>query len=286
MKKILLFITIALAFTFFGCQKDGAYNPSKQLKRIYVMLNSKKTLSEEWSWSNNLLTKIEYYYLNTGNLAWSSTFSYDGKRISKIQDSDGYSTYFKYSGNNYEKVEYYNAKSELLLMLMFTHTGNKITSIEGQYYYSVGKSAFNLDNYNQSYLTTLIPELRLDEETVMRMEGSKGGIDIIYWNFEYSGDNLSKLEKKEGTKITTNDYEKYDKNSNPFYHNLDIINGSLNLILSKNNVLNQTTKYSDGSTAMSEYTYIYDGSVPTEVQRKRISGGDVYLSTTYYEYVK
>jgi len=282
MKKTLFLLTIALAFAFLGCQKEGVYNPSKKLKRIYVMYNTKKALSQEWIWNKNQLNKIEYFYLNTGNLYYSSTFSYDGDKISKIQDSDGYYTTFKYKGNQYDKVEYYNAKSELRIALYFTYTKNKITSIEGQFY-STGKST--IDNYNAGFLTTIIPELRLSEEDIQQFRGG-GGVSIRQWNFEYIGNNVSRLEIKEDAKITTHNYEKYDKNLNPFFQTIEVINTSLNLILSKNNVLEQTTRTQDGNTAIHEFTYVYDGQAPTEVQRRTNSAGNVTIYNTYYEYVK
>jgi len=282
MKKLLFFITIAFAFTLFNCQKEGVYQPSKKIKRIYVMYDSKKVLSQEWSWNKNIMSKIEYFYINTGKLAYSSTFKYNGSTISEIQDSDGYSTKFTYSGGKYEKVEYFNEKLELRISLRFTYTGTKVSSIEGQFYSS---SKSSIDNYNQSYLTTIIPELRLTEENIGQLQ-TKGGVSIIKWNFEYDGNNVSKLERQEDAKIITYSYEEYDKNINPYYHHVEVVNTSLNLFLSKNNVLRQLIRDHEGTSTTVDYTYIYDGKVPTEVQRKMNTGGNVTISTTYYEYVK
>jgi len=284
MKKLLFFITIALAFTFFNCQKEGVYAPSKKIKRIYVMYNSKKILSQEWSWNKNTLNKIEYFYLNTGNLAYSSTFKYNGNQISEIQDSDGYFTKFSFNGNKYDKVDYYNAKSELTISLRFSYSGNNVSSIEGQYF-STGKSS-SFDNYNQSYLTTIIPELRLSEEEIIQFEHAKGGASIIKWNFEYKGGNISKLEKQEEANIVTNSYEEYDKKNNPFYNHVEVMNTSLNSILSKNNVLRQLYRNAEGKLTTYDFSYSYDGNVPTEVQRRANSNGDISTTTTYYEYVK
>jgi hypothetical protein len=284
MKKLLFIITIAFSITLFSCQKDGVYNPAQKLKRIYVMYNGKKAMSQEWSWNKSSLSKIEYYYINTGNLFYSSSFKYDGNKIKEIQDSDGYFTKFNYNGNKYDKVEYYNGKSEILISLKFSYSGNLISSIEGQFY-SGSKSSPSFSNYNDSYLTTIIPELRLTEDNISHLQG-KGGISIMKWNFEYKGNNVSKLELQEDGKITTNNYEEYDKKSNPFFHDVEVIYTSLNLILSRNNVLRQSTRYPEGKMTTSEYSYTYDGNAPTEVQRRTNSGGDITISNTYYEYVK
>jgi len=281
MKKLLFLITIALAFTMLNCQKEGVYNPQKKIKRIYITYNNKKALSQEWSWNKNILSKIEYFYVNTGNLYYSSTFKYNGKQVSEIQDSDGYFTKFSYNGDKYEKVDYYNAKSELRISLRFTYSGNKISSIEGQFL--SGKSS--LGNYNQSYLTTIIPELRLAENDMMQIEG-KGEVSIVKWNFEYKGNNISKLEKQKDAEIVSNSYEEYDSKNNPFYHDVEVINTSLNLILSQNNVLKQVNRNADGKTTTIEYTYIYDGNFPIEVQIKTNYNGNVVITNDYYEYIK
>jgi len=285
MKKLLFIITVAFAFTLLCCEKEGVYNPSKKLKRIYVTYNNKKVLSQEWSWNNNTLHKIEYFYVNTGNLFYSSTFKYNGNQISEIQDSDGYLTKFSFNGNKYDRVDYYNSKSELRISLKFSYSGNKVSSIEGQYFPS-SKSSSSLNNFNQGYLTTLIPELRLSEEYIEYLQHSKGGVSIVKWNFEYNGNNLSKLERQEDGNIVSYDYEEYDKKTNPFYHHVEVVNLALNTILSKNNVLKQRYRNADGKITTYEFSYSYDGNVPIEVQRRANSSGDISTTTTYYEYIK
>jgi len=283
MKKLLFLITIAFAFSLFSCQKEGVYTPSEKIKRISVLYNSKKVLSQEWSWNNKILNKIEYFYLNTGGLAYSSTFKYDGNRITDIQDSDGYFTKFSYNGNLYDKVDYYNSKSELRISLKFSYSGKKVSSIEGQFYSSKKSSS---EKFNESYLATLIPELRLSEEQMMQLQAKGGGVSIIKWNFEFNGDNLSKLEIQDDGKIVTNSFEEYDKNINPYYHHVEVINTPFILFLSKNNVVRQTNRDDKGNSTLVDYAYIYSGKTPTEVQRKANTNGSVTISTTYYEYVK
>ena len=285
MKKLLFIITIAVAFTLLCCEKEGVYNPSKKIKRIYVTYDNKKVLSQEWSWNKNTLHKIEYFYLSSGNLFYSSTFKYNGKQISEIQDSDGYLTKFSFNGNKYDKVDYYNSKSELIISLKFSYSGNKASSVEGQFF-SSSKSSSSLNNYNQSYLTTIIPEFRLTEENIERIMHSKGGTSIVKWNFEYNGNNLSKLELQEDGIIVAHDYEEYDKKINPFYHHNEVINLPLNTILSKNNVLKQRYRNDDGKITTYEFSYSYDGNVPTEVQRRANNSGYISTTTTYYEYIK
>ena len=83
MKKILTILAIAcVAFIFAGCQKDGVYNPSKKISKIYYTSTSgNKSLQEIWTWNGKLLDKfcLESRYATPSRIAYVEMPSADSK---------------------------------------------------------------------------------------------------------------------------------------------------------------------------------------------------------------
>ena len=119
MKKVTLKLTalcmaLFFVFAFSSCEKDGVYNPSKKISKIYTQgTGGQKYLSQVWSWDKNKLAKVEHYWGNT--FGYSSTYVYDKNRLSEIRDSDGDYLKIEYSGSNYDKATFYSEGKLFLL---------------------------------------------------------------------------------------------------------------------------------------------------------------------------
>ena len=76
MKKSIIFcFCVALVALFISCdKKEGVYNPSKKIQKIYTVEDGDKELSEVWHWDGKVLTSIDYI---DDMYATTATFSYD-----------------------------------------------------------------------------------------------------------------------------------------------------------------------------------------------------------------
>ena len=130
----------AVLFSFTSCHKDGVYTPKKKISRIYSQISGQtKMLTEQWTWKENLLSKIDYYY--NGTYSHTNRYQYDGKQLTKVL-IDGGEIRFTYDGSKLEKMEMWFSGS-LFWKAKVTHEGNKIVEIEFTEYdvYTVMKSS-------------------------------------------------------------------------------------------------------------------------------------------------
>ena len=112
MKKILTIFAIAcVALVFAGCQKDGVYNPSKKISKIYYTSTSGvKSLKQIWTWNGKLLDKIDYY--DGGSIYKTYNFTYDGKRLTRMSNyaNNRYIEY-KYDGSHLSEANVFSSGS-------------------------------------------------------------------------------------------------------------------------------------------------------------------------------
>jgi hypothetical protein len=271
MKKIIFLTAIAtmlLAFT--SCQKDGVYNPSKKISKIYYQSGSSaKYLMERWTWDGNKLSKITDA---NGNL--DASFSYDGSRISKVTGSDGEVYTFSYNGNDISKLECV-WQGKMISQFDFSHKSGKISKLDVHYYNnSKGISISELTTFKHLF-ADLANDFKNDEK------GRANYDTYITYEFTYSGSNMTKMtyHRQEGS--ATLDYErtyKYDKKKNPYYNFFS--SSFVFMCLSANNPT-QYEHISGASVYTYEYSYTYDGSYPTESMRLSSDGS---TATTFYEY--
>ncbi|GHV35318.1 hypothetical protein FACS1894178_4630 [Bacteroidia bacterium] len=270
MKKIILLTALAtmlLAFT--SCQKEGVYNPSKKISKIYYQSGSgAKYLVERWTWDGNKLSKI-----TDANGKLSESFSYDGSRVSKVTGSDGEIYTFYYDGSKITKVEC-KYQGKVLAQLDFSHKSSKISKLDIHYYNNSSKSISQLSTFNH-----LFSDLAQD---LMTSEKSRANYDTyITYEFTYSGSNMTKMTYHAQEGNSTMEYErtyKYDKKKNPYYNFFS--SSFVFMCLSENNPT-QYEHIAGANVYTYEYSYTYDGSYPTESMRLSSDGS---TATTFYEY--
>jgi len=278
MKKLVLLCT-ALCLLFLGCDKEGVYNPSKKIRRISEQRQGEmKQLMQEWTWDNNLLSKIDYFENNQPS--YTENLKYDSKnRIVKVEDYK-YGDYYTitYKDNLISKVEYFwdNIMEE---SFFYTYENKKISKIVFTAY-EVKKSV-----KRDSFISLLIPkEIGMRINDIKEKSMNKGGSLIITIKFSYEGNNVSNMEIMSEGEVYNYSYEQYDKKLNPFYNSFSP-GGGMNL--SKNNPGKEILRYHDDEFSLlitTEFDYTYDGNYPTEVVERYTIGSVNFRNTTFYEY--
>ena len=95
---------MVLSLFFLGCHKDGIYNPKEKIKTIYLQWeNEPKELDQKWTWEKELLTAIELFHNNTSQ--GFVHFTYEKKRLVKIETPWGNTINIKYDGRHYDSLE-------------------------------------------------------------------------------------------------------------------------------------------------------------------------------------
>lgn len=265
---------IYFSIFFVGCKKEGVYNPNKKIKRIYeesLSGSSPKRLSQEWTWEKKQLKKIDYYWDN--QISYTENFSYDNKnRLIRIEDySYGERYEIKYDKDGVSKIELY-IDNELYQIMNFKYDRNKIVEVS-VIEIDNSKILVSKSNKPESFISMILPIKEVKDR--IRSKNTKGNY-VYYFEFEYDGNNLSKMKEIDGSWIDEYTYENYDKKSNPFYSNVYSISEGF----SKNNVGKVINRWETR-----EYEYTYDGKFPTEVTMKYTGpGGSTSVYRTYYEY--
>ncbi|MDR2511271.1 MAG: hypothetical protein LBC89_02185 [Bacteroidales bacterium] len=266
-KVILLAIIAAMLMAFTSCQKDGVYNPSKKISKIYYQSGSStKYLVERWTWDGKKLQKITDA---NGNL--SSSFTYNGNRLSKVTGSDGETYSFTYSGNDIKSIET-KQEGKILSTINFTCKSGKVTKCEVHFYMNNRSNSTNFTTFNR-----LFPEISEDFQNLRNR--STADVYVVY-NFSYDGGNLSKYTRIWSQGAETHESErmyKHDKKTNPYYNFID---GNFMFISQSKNNLVKEELLEDGHIYTWEYSYVYDGNYPTE-QTTLYNGS---LTTRWYEY--
>lgn len=290
MKKIFSILVIAcVAMLFSACQKEGIYNPSKKISKIYFTdKNGNKSLSQVWGWNkNNTLEKIDNYSSN-GTLSSTLNFTYEKKRLTRMNNyaTNAYIEY-KYDGKNLKEANLYSSGS-LMDTYSFTYENGKITKIIDTYVHS--KSAGNDVEMNplQFILPDEIYNVTEENRKQFQPDGSKA-TTVFTYELTWDGNNISKLVRTvSGSSATLSLDIQYDKNNNPlkgaflsFYFEDNVLDGNL----CKNNVTRLESKsVAEGgnvTTNVYTYEYTYDGKWPVS---RRFMGENSTL--TEFEYTK
>ncbi|MBO4488703.1 MAG: hypothetical protein J5741_03475 [Bacteroidales bacterium] len=286
MKKILSILVIAcVAMLFVSCEKEGVYNPAKKISKIYFTdANGARNLEESWSWnSDNTLDKIDYY--SDGALAYTLNFSYEKKRLVRmnVYSSNLYVDY-TYQGNQLKEVALYS-NGNLIDTYSFTYENGKISRITDTYF--AGKDAVDIMINPLQYV--LPNEIITMVDAISQAYPCENPKSTVTSNYELTWDknNLVKLLRTNTSSDQTITLKaEYDKMANPFYGAMTEIffeNNIANGYFSQNNIVlmeSMVTSAGQTATSLANYEYSYEGKYP--VSRKLISNNQT--TVTEFEY--
>lgn len=288
-KYVILLLTLALFAAFVtSCNKEGVYNPSKKISKIYEEVDGEKVLSQTWTWDGNKLQMISHG--KDGDEY--EVFEYNKGQVSKIIEyragaERGY-TEFTYNKSLLEKMEVYS-KGEKTQTVIVEHEKKKIskliiTDYSENYDEGVHKST---DRYKQ--LKQAMRFVAPIDFNYLPEKTHKSNEDVAIVEFTYEGNNVV------AQKTTMDNYSilmtyTYDTYKNPFK---DALFGSEEMVLSENNVLSSLFSYTvmdEEMNVKNDFSYVYDKKYPTKVEHKMSVDvyGQKFTETfyTYYEYLK
>lgn len=289
MKKIFSILLIAcVAMLFSACQKEGVYNPSKKISKIYYT-NSEgvKNLSQVWTWNkNNTLEKIDFY--SSGTLAYTYNFTYEKKRLVRMNNyANNRSIEYKYEKNMLTEANTYSGGT-LVDTYTFTHKNGKIVKITDTYLNNKG----SFENEINPLQFLLSEELCQALDKTQKNMGNNNGKSTIVWNYEltWEKNNPTKMVvTREGSSANSTYELSYDKKNNPYYNaflNFYFEDNTYSGNLSKNNIVRieyrEIDSDGDQDTGVERYEYTYDGNYP----KARRYMGDGYTTLTEFEYTK
>jgi hypothetical protein len=287
-KHTIVLAVIAMMFAFSACQKDGVYNPKQKISEVYdeysrstvyqdypeynSTYSQPKSLSETWTWDKNLLMKITYPSSYGDNYV---DFKYEGKRLSKATTNDGTIITYAYDGSKIDKINIED--DDFTGTYAYTYKGNKVSRIDITLNYTDDWGEY--DKIHQLALPAVVCDMLAQTENEMKQKGTKATTRTVTVDFEWSGNNASKIkliQKNEGqTWFTATSTCTYDNKLNPYYNApmsfsyMDISTDAF----SKNNLTKvvTTSKYTwsgEETTNETNYTYYYDGKFPAKQIRE------------------
>lgn len=285
-RPIALLLGVLILASMTSCTKDGVYAPKKKIQRVYFSSTSvDKYLRQSWDWDDNLLEAINYYS-SSGSLSWTENFSYDGKRLIRVDDylNSEYTTY-DYDGKNLKSANYYY-KNALEATATYDYSDGKLNKIVITEY--EGAKSAGERHMQLSYLpfTKDFAEVITKIRAKVAEYNSSKSIYVINLQLNWSGDNVSKIVATSEGRIETVTLQYDSKNNlfkgflNLYSFELDVDDGELSM--SKNNITSAIFSY-EGENDVVNFTYQYDGDdYPTMKIGKWVDSDSQYI--TYYEY--
>lgn len=289
MKRFVICLAaIGLIFSFNACKKDGVYNPSKKVSKIYTevylydsadnIIGSVPMLSENYTWDKNRLKELDCYY--EGEQDYKEIFVYDGKRLVRIDyvDPDYISEIeqqiiFSYEGSKLHKATFLD-DGDIEEEVEYIYDKNKISEMIYTMY--SGLSLNILEPLKQLLDPNMVEVLSLDKEMLACMEAKNGlthkaGGRTAKIELEWEKDNISRLQVTNGSSRTSVAFT-YDNKKNPFYSRpMEIIEtmvdpeyGLLSVFCNKNNIVQMESTSPMGLTRTVSIEYEYDGSYPVK----------------------
>lgn len=295
MKKLAtLWIGVLLLTLMYACEKEnlGYYQPKMKIEKIYTETDG-HYLREHWKWNGDFLNKINYYRKN-GDVEYTQSYIYDGKRLSRIETDKQY-TEFLYDGKLLTNINTYYQDQQVESYTL-TYDKKKLSHISivksGQKAY---QSPFSVLNYFVPTQDEVV-ESCIDDQDMKResYNYSKAEVDFIWDgnNIKYMKMNLARPDSMQRLTFTY----AYNESLNPMsgFFNLQLDHTMLNdqpttLLFSKNNATTVyvTDEYGVYSKTTS-FTYSYDcyKNYPTKVYKTKLStttaGIDSTLIYTYH----
>jgi len=285
MKKNIIFcLCVALIALFTSCEKkEGVYNPSKQIQKIYTVDDGEKELEEVWHWDGKVLTSIDY--VDDMN-STTATFSYDKQKRMVAMDAGGAHTEFIYDGKYIKKMET-TYEGVVVSIIEFEHKNGKISEMRIT-------DVFMDDNVWDKMLIVnpmryVIPEAFPVVEKTMRKCAKAKGNDQIIVKLNWKGDNANSMEITStlwGETMTELVELTFDNKNNPMYGLFSSMNSDVvtNLFVNKNNALTMNYNLMGEEVAKVNYTYEYEDNYPTKITMTSFYGDEVDTETYIYEY--
>ena len=286
MKK-LLWLSMTICLFLSGCEKEGVYNPSKKIKRVYYQkVNDVKRLAAEWTWEKNHLGKVQFFYSN-GKPSYDNRYTYEKNRLVKIEATTWHYLKITYLDNQYDKAEEYAPL--IVSSTKYTYENDKVSKIVETVFRNNGKS---LEQDRKLIYSLLPPELvrelnKMDSRSKGNPTETIAKIVTIKWDKNNISEVIMEQYQGEITQKIITTYKKYDNKENPLLHSAFAIIGS------KNNPLELMVKYEEifsGEIIYSvnsavTYEYEYEGKFPTQIiETEKGDNGYYGVSTTFYEY--
>lgn len=257
---------VALCALTVSCTKEGKYGPKKQISKITHTYSYKSEYwdgnswvvaeeyngddgNEVWNWKGKQLESIDYYH--EGQLSYTEYFTYEKNRLASINygGSDHYE--FIYEKGKITSIELYDG-SERIGVYGVTHDGGKITKIA---YTSFGRSSAEVHPLPSFVLGLDLPATKAQGN----LNAPKGA--SFEYEFEWAGKNVKHCTYRSANYMEESFYT-YDKKLNPLYGLWEVEEVDFQMIVSKNNV-SRVELHSDNSITLTDYSYTYQGDVPT-----------------------
>jgi hypothetical protein len=268
---------------FAACNKEGVYNPSKKIQKVYELDDGQKVLIESWHWDGKLLTSIDSY---TGLFTNTTKFSYDDKNRLIRTDDGNFHSNFIYDGNKISSIETYYYE-RLVATTTIEHSGNKISTIK-----------FDVSLFDKAGvlnpLRFIIPEIAPVMENVAKKCSQEAKGENATMNLTWGGNNVKSIDLTYagfGEHVTETIDISYDNKSNPTYGLFSMLSSDAvsNFCLNKNNPVALTIRVGSVVRDRMNYTYEYEGNYPTKVTCVSIEDvgtedEDTDSSITFLEY--
>jgi hypothetical protein len=282
-KSIVFCLCVAVIALFAACNKEGVYNPSKKIQKVYELDDGQKVLSESWHWDGKLLTSIDSY---TGLFTNTTKFSYDDKNRLIRTDDGNFHSNFIYDGNKISSIETYYYE-RLVATTTIEHSGNKISTIK-----------FDVSLFDKAGvlnpLRFIIPEIAPVMENVAKKCSQEAKGENVTMNLTWGGNNVKTVDLVYagfGEHVTETIDISYDNKSNPTYGLFSMLSSDAvsNFCLNKNNPVALTIRVGSVVRDRMNYTYEYEGNYPTKVTCVSIEDVDTEdedsdSSITFLEY--
>lgn len=285
-KTFTVLLGVLLMASMTSCKKDGVYTPSKKIQKVYKSSTYlPKHLTQVWNWNDDLLNSIEHYTI-IGIVSGTEKFTYNDKRLVRIDDHDGAEyTIYSYEGNRLKSVDYYY-HDILRATAAYEHSGGKVSKATLTYYHGFKK---NGDSHLMSSFLPFADEIaEVTDKCLAKVVDNEKKVRVVDIQFTWDGNNVSKMVATvdDETTIVT---MQYDTKNNPqrgfmslFYWELDEVENG-DMYYSKNNVSSMHFIYSDDDIEEMTFIYQYDNdNFPT--MRTRQYADDNNMDVTYYEY--
>ena len=284
---ILMGALILVSMTSCTKEKEGVYTPKKKIQRVYYSSTyTNKYLSQLWNWDGKLLKSIDYYW--SGGIDWTADFTYDGKRLERVDDylNSEYVTY-AYDGKYLKAASYYY-RGNLEATTAYSYADNKISKMVITYYDS--KKSMEKRHLFDAMLPFQQEVAEVADKFMDKVATNETlkSLETFTWQLTWDGNNVSKVSLTVEGYIATATMQ-YDDKNNPFkgfhdlYTDVDDDEGIL-FSLSKNNITKMIVNYSDGDTFITNFTYQYNSDDYPIMRILRDSDDPDYQSTYHYEY--
>jgi len=285
MKKNFIFcLCVAVIALFTSCEKkEGVYNPSKQIQKIYTIDDGEKELEEVWHWDGKVLTSIDYV---DGMNSTTATFSYDKQKRMVAMDAGGAHTEFIYDGKYIKKIEI-TYEGVVVSTTEIEHKNGKISEMR------LTDVFMDDDVWDKMLIVNpmrfVIPEaFPVVEKTMKKCAKAKGNDQIIV-KLNWKGDNANSMEITStlwGQTMTELVELTFDNMNNPMYGLFSSMNSDVvtNLFVNKNNALTMNYNLMGEEVAKVNYTYEYEDNYPTKITMTSFYGDEVDTETYIYEY--